>query len=115
MGEGDRILFPFSFGPFLGFWAAFDAGSQIGAHCVPGGGMSSALRLSLLEALGVTVVCCTPTYALHLAEVAAASGRSLRASGVRVVIVAGEPGGASPPPASASPRRGERGSSITTG
>ena len=24
-------LFPFSFGPFLGFWAAFDAGSQIGA------------------------------------------------------------------------------------
>jgi len=93
VGAGDRIFFPFSFGPFLGFWVAFDAGSQIGAHCVPGGGMSSAIRLSLLESLDVSVVCCTPTYALHLAEVAAAEGRSLRDCGVKVVIVAGEPGG----------------------
>jgi phenylacetate-CoA ligase len=96
VGPGDRVFFPFSFGPFLGFWAAFDAGSQIGVHCIPGGGMSSALRLSLVEALGVTVVCCTPTYALHLAEVAAAEARALRESRVRVVIVAGEPGGSIP-------------------
>src|SRR6185503_17048522 len=33
----DRIFFPFSFGPFLGFWSAFDAGAQIGAHVLPGG------------------------------------------------------------------------------
>ena len=32
VGPGDRILFAFSFGPFLGFWTAFDAASQIGAH-----------------------------------------------------------------------------------
>jgi phenylacetate-CoA ligase len=96
VGPGDRVLFPFSFGPFLGFWAAFDAGSQLGAHCVPGGGMSSPLRLSLIEALAVTVVCCTPTYALHLAEVAAGEGLRLSESPVRVVIVAGEPGGSIP-------------------
>jgi phenylacetate-CoA ligase len=96
VGPGDRVFFPFSFGPFLGFWAAFDAGSQVGAHCVPGGGMSSAMRLGLIEAIGATVVCCTPTYALHLAEVAAAEGRALRDSAVRVVIVAGEPGGSIP-------------------
>jgi len=93
VGPGDRIFFPFSFGPFLGFWAAFDAGSQIGALCVPGGGMSSPLRLSLVASVGATVVCCTPTYALHLAEVAAAEGVSLRENDVRVLIVAGEPGG----------------------
>ena len=93
IGPGDRIFFPFSFGPFLGFWAAFDAGSQLGALCVPGGGMSSQLRLSLLAGVGATVVCCTPTYALHLAEVAAAEGVSLREGTVRVLIVAGEPGG----------------------
>lgn len=93
VGPGDRIFFPFSFGPFLGFWAAFDAGSQIGALCVPGGGMSSPLRLSLVASVGATVVCCTPTYALHLAEVAAAEGVSLRDNDVRVLIVAGEPGG----------------------
>jgi phenylacetate-CoA ligase len=96
VGPGDRIFFPFSFGPFLGFWAAFDAGAQIGAHCVPGGGMSSTLRLSVIESLGATVVCCTPTYALHLGEVAGAEGLSLRDSRVRVLIVAGEPGGSIP-------------------
>jgi phenylacetate-CoA ligase len=96
VGPGDRAFFPFSFGPFLGFWAAFDAGSQLGLHCVPGGGMSSPLRLSLIEALAVDVVCCTPTYALHLAEVAASEGLRLGESRVRVVIVAGEPGGSIP-------------------
>ncbi len=96
VGPGDRAFFPFSFGPFLGFWAAFDAGSQLGLHCVPGGGMSSALRLGLIESLAVDVVCCTPTYALHLVEVAAGEGVALRESRVRVVIVAGEPGGSIP-------------------
>jgi len=96
VGPGDRVFFPFSFGPFLGFWAAFDAGSQIGALCVPGGGMSSPMRLKLCTSVAATVVCCTPTYALHLVEVAAAEGVSLRESSVRVLIVAGEPGGSIP-------------------
>lgn len=90
---GDRILFPFSFGPFLGFWTAFDAGSQLGATCIPAGGMSSSARLRLLEATCPTVVCCTPTYALRLAEVAEEEGIKLAGSSVRVLIVAGEPGG----------------------
>ena len=79
---GDRVFFPFSFGPFLGFWAGFEAGCQMGLHCVPGGGMSSQIRLAMIEAVGATVVCCTPTYALRLAEVAAQerpSGRCPRA------------------------------------
>jgi phenylacetate-CoA ligase len=95
----DRIFFPFSFGPFLGFWTAFEAGCQIGAHCIPAGGMSTQARLAMMAALQPTVVCCTPTYALRLLEVAAempdgASDRS--ASSVRVLIVAGEPGGSIP-------------------
>ena len=95
----DRIFFPFSFGPFLGFWTAFDAASQIGAHCIPGGGMPSLQRLSLIESLRATVVCCTPSYALHLAEVAAQGGERpgpLADGSVRVLIVAGEPGGSIP-------------------
>ena len=94
VGAADRIFFPFGFGPFLGFWTAFDAGSQIGALCVPGGGMSSQTRLGLLETVRPTVVCCTPTYALRLVEVARDIGGIDLANGsVRVVIVAGEPGG----------------------
>ena len=97
VGPGDRVFFPFSFGPFLGFWTAFDAGAQLGLHCVPGGGMSSHVRLAMIDAVGATVVCCTPTYALRLAEVAAEEGhRPLTANTVRVLIVAGEPGGSIP-------------------
>ncbi len=95
----DRIFFAFSFGPFLGFWTAFDAGCQLGAHCIPGGGMSSQQRLATIDAIGATVVCCTPTYALRLAEVASeerTGGRPLWESSVRVLIVAGEPGGSIP-------------------
>ena len=91
---GDRVFFPFSFGPFLGFWAGFEAGPQIGLHCVPGGGMSSQIRLSMIETIGATVVCCTPTYALRLAEIAEHERRRPLSEGsVRILIVAGEPGG----------------------
>jgi phenylacetate-CoA ligase len=96
---GDRVFFPFSFGPFLGFWAGFEAGSQLGLHCIPGGGMSSQIRLALIESVGATVVCCTPTYALRLAEIAEHERplRPLAESTVRLLIVAGEPGGSIPP------------------
>ena len=97
VAPGDRVFFPFSFGPFLGFWAGFEAGSQVGLHCVPGGGMSSQIRLAMIEAIGATVVCCTPTYALRLAEIAEVERqRPLSESTVRMLIVAGEPGGSIP-------------------
>ena len=93
----DRIFFPFSFGPFLGFWTAFEAGCQIGAHCIPAGGMSSQARLAMIDTLQPTVVCCTPTYALRLLEVAAEmESGAVFASSVRVLIVAGEAGGSIP-------------------
>jgi phenylacetate-CoA ligase len=68
----------------------------MGLLCVPGGGMSSRQRLSVIDSVQATVVCCTPTYALRLAEVAAEEGRDLAANSVRVLIVAGEPGGSIP-------------------
>ncbi len=89
----DRIFFPFSFGPFIGFWGAFEAGLQAGNFCLAGGGMSSIGRLQYMLEHRVTVVCCTPSYALHLAEVAQEEGIDLAGSSVRALIVAGEPGG----------------------
>jgi len=96
IGRGDRLFFPFSFGPFLGFWTAFHAAGRLGLLALPGGGMSSTARLRFLLDHEATVVCCTPTYALRLAEVAAAEGIELAAAAVRLVIVAGEPGGSIP-------------------
>jgi len=96
VGRGDRLFFPFSFGPFLGFWTAYESASQQGLWCLPGGGMSSVARLHFLLDHQATVVLCTPTYALHLAEVAEREGIDLRNSAVRALIVAGEPGGSIP-------------------
>jgi len=92
----DRILFAFSFGPFIGFWLAFEAATRVGALCLSGGGLGSEARLRMLLDNEVTVLCCTPTYALRLAEVAAAERLDLRRSRVRRIIVAGEPGGSVP-------------------
>ena len=93
VGRGDRIFFPFSFGPFLGFWAAFDAAVRLGALAIPGGGTSTLGRLQLIEENDVTVVCCTPTYALHMAEVAGRNGLDLNRGTVKYLFVAGEAGG----------------------
>ncbi|HEY3788570.1 MAG TPA: AMP-binding protein, partial [Urbifossiella sp.] len=96
LSPSDRIFFPFSFGPFIGFWSAFEAASRFGALVIPGGGMTSTARLRFLLEQEATVVFATPTYALHLAELAATEGIDLAGSSVRMVVVAGEPGGTIP-------------------
>jgi len=93
---GDTAFFPFSFGPFLGFWAGFEAATRMGVRSVPGGGMSSEDRLHLLKRSGSTVLCCTPTYALRLAEVGEKIGLPVSELGVEKIIVCGEPGGSLP-------------------
>jgi phenylacetate-CoA ligase len=55
--------------------------------------MSSEARLRFLLDNQTTVVLCTPTYAIRLAEAAQAKGVDLKAGPVRKLIVAGEPGG----------------------
>jgi len=92
----DRIFFPFSFGPFLGFWTAFEAATRAGYLCLAGGGMTSTARLRFLLEHESTVVFATPTYALHLAELAAKEKIDLASSKVRALVVAGEPGGTIP-------------------
>jgi len=92
----DRIYFAFSFGPFIGFWLAFDAAQQLGCLCLPGGGLSTAGRLRAMAENRATVLCCTPSYAAHLAEVAARDNFGLKADAVRLLIVAGEPGASVP-------------------
>jgi phenylacetate-CoA ligase len=92
----DRIFFAFSFGPFLGFWTAFESALRIGCLTLPGGGMTSHARLRTIIELKATVLCCTPTYAIRLAEVAAEENIDLRDSPVKTLSVAGEPGGSIP-------------------
>lgn len=89
----DRLFFPFSFGPFIGFWAAFEGACRLNHFCLAGGGMSTPIRLQAMLENEATVVCCTPTYALRMADEAESLGIDLKESSVRMLIVAGEPGG----------------------
>lgn len=93
---GESAIFPFSFGPFLGFWTAFEAAAQIGIRCIPSGGQNSLERLKMIERYQPDWLCCTPTYALHLASVASSEGVGLSAGSIRGLIVGGEPGGSIP-------------------
>jgi phenylacetate-CoA ligase len=92
----DIIFLAFGFGPFIGFWSAYEGAKRLGALTVPGGGMDSVQRLRAMQEIGATVLVCTPSYALHLAEVAREHGMDTRLFGVRVTIHAGEPGASIP-------------------
>ena len=96
VGPGDAIYFAFSFGPFLGFWTAFEAACQLGCRALPGGGLSSIARLQAMRDNAADVLCCTPTYALHLGRLARDERIELSDLAVRTIIVAGEPGGSLP-------------------
>ena len=89
----DRALLAFSFGPFIGFWSAFDALAARGALVIPGGGLNSLARLEVIDHAEVKALFCTPSYALRLAEVAAEHHINLAHSTVEKIVVAGEPGG----------------------
>lgn len=94
--RSDRAFFAFSFAPFIGFWSAYDAVARRGLLAVPGGGASSSRRLRMLLSTSCTVLFSTPTYALHLAEVAEREGLNLAGSDIRCAILAGEPGASQP-------------------
>jgi len=92
----ERIFFAFSFGPFIGFWSAHEGARFIGAFSVPGGGMSSIQRVNSILDNDISVLVCTPTYALHMAEVAEQAGIDIANSSIRTTIHAGEPGASLP-------------------
>jgi phenylacetate-CoA ligase len=95
INASDKALLAFSFGPFIGFWSAFEAVTRRGAMAVPGGGMNTLQRLELLRGGRANVLFCTPSYALHMAEVAEEHKLDPRTLGVRALILSGEPGASS--------------------
>ena len=94
--EHDRVLMAFSFGPFIGFWSAHDACLQRRCMVIPSGGMSSEARIDLIHSSEPSVLFSTPSYAIHLGQLAESIGKGLARSSIRCVFVAGEPGGSVP-------------------
>lgn len=92
----DRVFIPFSYGVFVAFWAGHYACEKIGCEVVAGGGLSTQDRLLKLQELEATAVLCTPTYGLHMAEVAEEMDLKLADFKVNKMVCAGEPGASIP-------------------
>lgn len=96
VGAGDVVYCAFSFGPYISHWTALEGARCAGARSLPGAGATSLQRLEAILEHAATVLVSTPTYALHLGEVARANGIDLPASSVATTIHAGEPGASVP-------------------
>lgn len=96
ISNDDRVFLAFSFGPFVGFWSAHQACVDSGALVIPGGGLSSLARLEFLRDSEATVLCGTPTYLMHLAEIARENSIHISDLAINRLIVAGESGGSVP-------------------
>ncbi|HLJ33441.1 MAG TPA: phenylacetate--CoA ligase family protein, partial [Ktedonobacteraceae bacterium] len=60
VSKHDIVYLAFGFGPFIGFWSAYEGAKRLGALTIPGGGMDSVQRLRAMQEIGATVLVCTP-------------------------------------------------------
>jgi len=89
---GDRAAVAFGYGMFIGFWGLHYALEKIGCMTIATGSFDSEKRIQLLLDQAITVVACTPTYALRLALTAGQMGIDLaKDAGVKIVVSSGEP------------------------
>ncbi|MBR4306382.1 MAG: phenylacetate--CoA ligase [Bacteroidaceae bacterium] len=69
IGPGDVVQVSYGYGLFTGGLGAHDGVGKLGAVQLPTSAGNSEKQIMLMQDLGTTALCCTPSYALHLAEV----------------------------------------------
>jgi phenylacetate-CoA ligase len=93
----DVVMAAFSYGPWIGYWSGFYAAQDLGCLVFPVGGLSTDQRIDVLLNYPITVLGCTPSYALFLAEQAARKGIDLaKDTKIRITWHTGEPGASIP-------------------
>jgi phenylacetate-CoA ligase len=92
----DTLFVAFGYATFIGFWGLHYAGEKLGCLTLPGGAMTTDVRVKTLADMDATVVASTPTYALRMAQEAKAMGIDLAGGPVRRLILSGEPAGSIP-------------------
>ncbi len=96
---GDRVFIAAIFSLYLGSWGAMLGAERLGCQVFPfgaGAGGMTARAASWLAAMGADGFYGTPSYALHLAEVAREEGYDPRDFGLRAMFFSGEPGASIP-------------------
>ena len=81
----------YGYGLFTGGLGAHYGAEKIGASVVPMSGGNTKRQIMILQDFGPTAICCTPSYALNLAEQGQAMGVDMRALALRVGVFGAEP------------------------
>lgn len=89
--EGDVIQNSYGYGLFTGGLGLHYGAEKLGASVIPASGGNTARQVQLLHDFGVNVLCCTPSYALYIAEVMENSGIDPRELPLRIGIFGAEP------------------------
>ena len=89
--KNDIVHNAYGYGLFTGGLGAHYGAEKLGASVIPMSGGNTKRQLMILQDFGPTALCCTPSYALNLAERGAAMGIDMRALKLRVGIFGAEP------------------------
>ena len=89
--KGDVIHNAYGYGLFTGGLGAHYGAEKLGASVIPMSGGNSKKQLMIMQDFGSTVLTCTPSYSLYLAEVAAEEGIDFKALKLKVGIFGAEP------------------------
>ncbi len=91
VGPHDIIQNAYGYGLFTGGLGAHYGGEALGATVIPISGGNTDRQILVLKDFNVTVICCTPSYFVHLIERAGEMGVDMRRLPLRVGVFGAEP------------------------
>ena len=91
LNHGDIIQNAYGYGLFTGGLGAHYGAESLGATVIPVSGGNTDRQIMVMKDFGVTAICCTPSYFIHLMERAAELGVNIRELPLRAGIFGAEP------------------------
>ena len=89
--HGDIVQNAYGYGLFTGGLGAHYGAEELGATVIPISGGNTDRQIMVMKDFGVTAVCCTPSYFLHMIERAGQLGVDIKALPLRVGVFGAEP------------------------
>ena len=91
LDRGDIIQVAYGYGLFTGGLGAHYGAEALGATVIPISGGNTDRQLMFMKDFGVTAICCTPSYFVHLIDRAPALGINLKELPLRAGVFGAEP------------------------
>ena len=89
--KGDRVHVSFGYGLFTGGFGLHGGATKIGAITIPVSSGNTSRQVTILKDFGSTVLCCTPSYAMYIAETLEKEGVDVSQISLKAGIFGAEP------------------------